>query len=649
MRRFACVVLVLAGCNKDVEHEAIAATPAPAADAPAARVEGRPHSANIREVAATEQGDAAVSLDLVGGLRVWTALDGTKEPVPISAPAPTQIAVAGTAFEVIVAVLDQAGSAHVLRFSRDGALRGRTQVAGDVPIIEIVALGDHLLALRADQSLEELDGAGAVRSRLAADPGERIATIAVRAGGVIAVIAGDDGMSNVVRWIEHTDRLAWGQRTMLPAAIDPASVALSPSHRLLAAAEAKSHQMFVYDLSVQPALATSTDVQLQPGEPVGFVDDHDVAALSPVRWWTIGKKETDPWAPTTPPNPMPASTMAAGAAANGVVVSGAGPALALVTGKGTRYLGWAEMNPTTSALVGDRIAITTSGHHYAWLDRALVETRTGDLTDENAYGQPIGDHQVITERALPKGGLAVQLVDFDHVDHPVNLGTFDNVQRLEYEPHTQVLFIDDGAWLHRYRVDLARDAVTEVDKTKLAGETFLYVLDPAVAGGAVAIAGTFDNATTTLDELRDEGGKLVRKKLRTYSGFVASIDARSGVWWRERGGGPIHHGDTTFPAADTVVPDHAGAGVLLSDPATLALFDASGKERWRVPAWRAYSIELTADDRQVLVRGLGGLVMLDAATGERVATACGWRFGIYDRAPDATAAGADSVCEDSGR
>ena len=57
------------------------------------------------------------TVDLVGGLRVWTALDGSREPAPISAPVPTQIAIADTPNEVTLGLVDQAGSAHVLHLA----------------------------------------------------------------------------------------------------------------------------------------------------------------------------------------------------------------------------------------------------------------------------------------------------------------------------------------------------------------------------------------------------------------------------------------------------------------------------------------------------------------------------------------------------
>jgi hypothetical protein len=642
MWRLAPAALVLAGCHRDVVLDATATKTAPVAEVAAA---GRPHSANIREVSVAEQGDAAVTIDALGELRLWTALDGTRQPVPISSPAPSQIAVIRTAFEVVVGVLDQAGSAHVLRFGRDGAARGAAAISGDVPITQVAGIADRLLLLRADATVEALDASGAVRSRLSPDPGERIAALVVRAGGALAVLANDDGTATAVRWIAAGDSLAWGARVALPAAIDPACVALSPSHTLLAAAEATSRLMFVYDVSVSPALATPTDIQLQPGEAIGFIDDRDLAALSPLRWWAVGKKPVDPWAPTT--QPEASTTTNAAAFANGFLVAGQGPNLALVTPSRVRYLGWADMNPAMTSIVGDQIAVATSGHHFAWLDRSLVERRTADLPAGTSYGVPVGEHHVLTSEGGPKG-FVVKLVDVDHADQALEIGHYANVQRLQLEPHTQTLAFDDGAWLYRYHLDLAHTAVTSLTKTNLAGETSYFVLDPALAGGVVAIAATLNNTTTQIDELREQAGKLVRKKRELLSGYVSAVDARGGVWWRGITDASIHHGDVMLPAGD-IVPDHAGASVLESDGTTLALLDSGGKERWRVPAWRSYTFAFTEDDRQVVLRGTGGVVVLDAATGERSAVACGWRFGIHDRAPDAIAPGVDSVCEDGER
>ena len=93
---------------------------------------------------------------------------------------------------------------------RDGRLRGRGAVAGEVRIEQIVAMGDGLVVRRADQSLERIDGewrdARAARRR--AGRTDRI--VAVRGDAAIAVIAGADGTSNHVRWISATSHGARG-------------------------------------------------------------------------------------------------------------------------------------------------------------------------------------------------------------------------------------------------------------------------------------------------------------------------------------------------------------------------------------------------------------------------------------------------------
>src|SRR6185312_7093347 len=132
-----------------------------------------------------------------------------------------------------------------------------------------------------------------------AEPGERIAAIAVRGDAAIAVIAGMDGTSNRVRWIGRD--FTWGARVTLPSPVWPESVALSPSHKRLAGAEGTSRQLFVFDLTVKPAVVLGTSVTVRAGEPIGFIDDEQVVAMGVTpQWWTSLKQtDVDPWAPIT--------------------------------------------------------------------------------------------------------------------------------------------------------------------------------------------------------------------------------------------------------------------------------------------------------------------------------------------------------------
>jgi hypothetical protein len=56
----------------------------------------------------------------------------------------------------------------------------------------------------------------------------------------------------------------------------------------------------------------------------------------------------------------------------------------------------------------------------------------------------------------------------------------------------------------------------------------------------------------------------------------------------------------------------------------------------------------TRDGTRLLVRTTGGLLMLDAATGERLSAACGFTFGIMTKSPSATTLNTRPVCEDLG-
>jgi len=77
-----------------------------AAGAPAStpqRQTGSPHGGAITAVAATDSGDAALSLDNLGALRLWPTLDGSREAIPVAAgAAPREIALARAGGDLLV-------------------------------------------------------------------------------------------------------------------------------------------------------------------------------------------------------------------------------------------------------------------------------------------------------------------------------------------------------------------------------------------------------------------------------------------------------------------------------------------------------------------------------------------------------------------
>jgi len=633
-------VLLAIGCGHDVERDAVAAPARTSVlAAPGASVRGAPHAGSIREVSVTDAGDAALSLDDVGAIRLWPALDGSREPIPVVAPAAAHAAITRDGDGWLVALLDEAGSAHLLRIARGGAVVGRAEVAGDVRIDQLVASGGNVLVRRADQSVEQIDARGSVIGRLVADPGERLAAIAVRGDSAIAVIADVDGTAKTVRWIARRERIAWGARVTLPAAVIADSVAVAASGKRIAGAEAKSRQLFVFDLGVKPAVVLGTSVQVAADEPLGFVDDaHVVAMGAQPRWWTdANEPKPDPWSVTTPPNPA----TSLGAVGAGMLVSGYGGGLALATPTRTRYLGWQDVGVQTATFEGSRIAVTFSTTHLAWLDAALTETRRADLATPPAYSQPVGDHHAVVERQVGSD-LQLELVDLDHPQHPVPLGQFKSISRLDYEPHTHVFGIGEGDKEQRWVLDLATTSAKRLPALTIRADASLRLLDPARAHGAnaVMIANTEEGSVVTM--LRDGTPKK-------QPGYLLAIDDEGHVFTRDgastlyRDGVAIEKGNVDLPA-----PDHAGKLLAMIGPGGVRLLDGT-TERWKQPIWGVSSATFSDDDSKVLVRATGGLVMLDTVTGERTATACAWSFGLFDT-PIATAGvGQGSVCEDSER
>jgi hypothetical protein len=60
---------------------------------------------------------------------------------------------------------------------------------------------------------------------------------------------------------------------------------------------------------------------------------------------------------------------------------------------------------------------------------------------------------------------------------------------------------------------------------------------------------------------------------------------------------------------------------------------------------------ISSDDRSVILATASGMLELDATTGKRTATGCGWHFGLADDAPAltpfATSFATPTICEDA--
>jgi hypothetical protein len=654
--------LVCIACGR-VEERAAASEPAEAV--PVAR-SGAPHGGMISVIAVTESGDAALTLDQLGELRLWPALDGSREPVPIQATAARALALAHAGDGWIAGIVDDADVATVLSISRDGTVRQRTQLSADVAVEQVIAIDNGLLVRRDDESIDRYDVRGVRSAHLVAPAGEQIASLAVRSGSAIAALSGQDHKITMLRRVSVDGELRWGDAIKLPEPILPA-IALAPGHQRVAAIHASGRSAEVIALADHggPTVQSTT---LIAGE-LGFIDDEHLAVASSagVQWWAAGHPQ-DPWAangpvPTTPPNPTDQSVEAAVAfaAANHLVLTGYGSALALATGTRTRFLGWAKLPTGIESIAGSTIGYGMVGNHYLWLDDKLGELRRLDTLQSSdgsvQLAVAINDHVVALERY--REAYQIALVDADHPTKQVLVGSYPSVQRLEYSQEAHVLVVQTEDRLERFTIDidhLAAHKLTTVNG--VGGVWFVRALDPARAHGDVLTTLVYDSGGVRVEHFREPAktDHLQRRSEKLTSPTALAIDPTGVVYTLENADGHSvlvgHQDDREVmrftppepPQLLAVSPD--GASLAMLSGHTVLVTDARGVERWRYTAWSTSSIAFTGDGRHVLARTAGGLILLDATTGKLATRACGWGFGLHDEAIQPDALGAPPVCED---
>lgn len=262
-RRIAVLLgssLLVAACasrsTEGVEAAGVATPPSAAALAPAmAAPAAAPsvslirslHDANMSEVVLEARGEAALTLDTEGGVRLWTALGAGQADVPLALPIqePSWMSLAQTEEGgFVVGFIDTAGGTRVARVELDGA-RARMVVAFELPttdpLLELHVLdgGQRILALGLDHRVRLYDGAGELvgvideagfvpwQLRVSERPGQSPAVVAVLAGP-----------TRVQPLVLEGDRLALGgepRRVALDQGPNRNDLTLSPDGRAVVA------------------------------------------------------------------------------------------------------------------------------------------------------------------------------------------------------------------------------------------------------------------------------------------------------------------------------------------------------------------------------------------------------------------------------
>jgi hypothetical protein len=626
------------------EHEPVGAPQAVASVTPIAA----PPSGAIVDLAISPDGLAALSADEGGELRLWPALDGSREPVAVQTASATAIALAHDAVGFTAYFIDDARALVIARLGADGAAKTQTIVAS--PEVEAFAMAEPgLVVMRRDQTVAVYAPDGTAARRIAADRGERIVGITA-AGTHAAAIVERDGHAGI-RVLELTPHLIWGA-FVSRVPVDN-KLAISPRGDRLAmvtrGADARSH-LTVTDLRGETLF---DEANILP-EAIAFVDEDTVVTTvdREVRWIDLRTRTPRKIALH---DRAKAVLGAAGGRAFTVTLGD----IAIVAPSTTKFLGYALSSPrAVDQLPNGELLVANSSHMFT-TDTQLELRR--DLS-EDARGRPVRDLRwlggddvaVLTdEMSGATGDSMLYIVDVARGQWTRLRTELSGSEEMSVLPSTGLVVLSGNrVELLRYRA--ARHTLVSLVQTPRSSSTrsdvmYARPLDPALAGGArVAFRHDLSRNDSDPSSFHEEhsvtwfGSDTVRGPglaKQTVDGMVSEIDAAGHVYaWLGAEHDP--HELTIFAprkrqrqisvdGAAPIWPDPRGERFAMTYDKAVVMLAIDGTRRWSTPIDNAARV-IWLRDGTLAVLNDSGIARLDPTDGHVLAVRCGWQFGLAD-------------------
>ena len=609
-----------------------------------------PHSGAIERIAITDDGGAAYTIDTFGQARLWLSLDGTREPVVVRGGRATRVTLGRTDEGFVAALLDEAGGIELVRFDRDGRTRGHVTLPPEPGFVDVVAVEGGVLARRRDESLVWYDAGGHARGQIVPDAGERISGLAARHGRAIAALSGAESRGRItLRWILFGQTLAWGTRPRLEAAVE-APIALSPDGTKISAIDASTKRFEIVDLTSGLGLyAQSIDSATVSDAPVmGFLDDN-TALFSDVRgtvWWALAQK--DPWATSRRGTPSEASDIAVG---DHVMLDASSTSLTLTTERSMKYLGYRDVGPSVLWPTTTGMA-TQRGSTSVWLDRDLRERATQVAPSAQVSAIISDRHLVISEAGR------IYILDAETREEK-SLGAFAEAAGVTFDAASRVIAVTMQREVVRYQVQLSPFTVTPLASLAVEkdyGQTI--VMDPKTASGVIAVLSSHDAGKIRLDWYRDRPAATALTRTAVVAVKQPSMpigaDRRGVVYFVDRAESKLlmmqlDHPDREIPLdvgdIATAAPHPDGTLVYVATGSEIIAIDtATGAQHWKLAVPGIDTLKLGSDGQTLFASAQGGMVSLEARSGARIATACGWNFGLHDDQVSAQVFAVPNLC-----
>lgn len=621
-----------------------------------------PHGGAIVTLAVTPDGKAGVSVDELGGVRLWPTLDGASEPRIVDLPVPRQIAVMPEHRGFLIAMLDEVGSLVLEVVDHDGIGLQRANPPSEPAFRGIGITSAGPIGWRADQIVMRFAADGTVSEQLGTEPGQRIMAITTSGDKAVAVIeSGSDKLTRRARWLVLTPKLAWGG--WIAAGEEVSGVlALSPTGKrlaMLSGVAGQIAQLTVIDTVNGSVVGTQAD---QAALDIAFVDDDHLAmaANSTIAW---AKLDDRAGPKAAPPNGKP--PVVNNLSETGMIAAGGGHAVGAINGElmiatptKLEYLGYDLGSPAVAAVAPNGALMIGVGDTFALLDtnlRAVGSPNLGVLATSavSELRWVGGDDWLVESSRISDGITTLAVTDPIHSKTSVLRTDLAMVQLILHEPATGLitLSLGDAPEVARWDpVNHKLDKIAALPKPKGYEQAELVPVIPALAGGtSLVVVHMRDRMTVrwVKDPAALEKGASI-----TVDGSLAGVDAAGHAFvWQNTPTGPLELviyldakriGSMTTDEPVTLWPDRKGARVVQVGQRSIGLASTDGTRSW-LQSLQLVTEALWLDDGSIVVVSAGGLARLDASTGSVIAARCGWRFGLSAKQHPPTSRG-EPVC-----
>lgn len=596
------------------------------------------HGGGIVTLATTTDGTAALTVDELGGARLWPVLDGSREPRVVDLPRARALALGLDPRGFLAAAIDVAGGLSLAIVDRDGLILQRASLPADPAFVRVVITSRGVIALRADHSIVRLGSDGAIVDVLRGGSGERITALAARGDKVVVQV---ERSTRKLRWLTLAPALTWG--AWIPSPIEPEGVVeLSPSGESIALAVGVDAQRRL--VLVDTGTGAPFDGEAV-GAPFGmaFSDEQHVALWvnGQTRVHAIGSQDASKLVGVTPePTRSEPTVLVAG---GGRAIGMSSAELVIVDRTGTEYLGYDIDAPTVTTPGPAGSLLVGLGTTFVQLDSTFASTGTPtfQLPASSSVAELVhlDDSQWLVEwGAHDTGRISTALVDTASTTRSVLRSDDPAVYALAYEPRSRLVTLGLGEIAEVYRYVPRKKQLAKLSSIKRTtptwGQTALMPLAPALANGnellSVAIGGRLVVRWARDARTPDQGTMLELDG--TYGG--ADRVGNVYVWTRQGGtyalvvvrdGKQVAKLPTERPVA--LSPDPEGKRYLEISQHEVALVAHDGTRAWTLAVSGVSEAHWLGDGGLALV-GVGGIARVDAATGAVQAARCGWRFGL---------------------